>query len=170
MISKNIICSLFLTYLFGLFIFVNEPKILSIIGIIIYFFIDIIFPPKLKLDMFIHHVSGIFLGFCALFEKNLHWNIVKILFETEYSTIFLVLEKYGFKNSLIYILFFTTFTYFRIFKLGIIFIYLYFYNFNNNFPNIMVYAFYSLYFLNLYWYVKIIKYLFFSQITIKTQD
>lgn len=113
---------------------------------------------------------GIFLGVCTLYKKNLHWNIVKIFFETEYSTVFLVLEKAGFKNSFIYILFFVTFTYFRIYKLGIIFAYFYFYNQLLNFPNIMTYTFYSLYFLNIYWYIKIIKYLFFSQFTIKTQD
>jgi hypothetical protein len=145
MISKNTICMIFLIYLFSLFAFVNEPKLLSLIGINIYCMSDILLPPKLKNDMFLHHILCIILSSGGLLNNFISWKTIKIFLETEYSTPFLVLHKFGIKNNFLFFLFFLTFTYFRILKLGVILLYS-FYNQNiYNYPLYMIYSFYLLY-------------------------
>lgn len=153
-ISKNTICLFFLLYLFFLLHFFQYPKLFSLTGIIIYSFNDMIMPPRLRLDMFIHHCLVIMLSFYGLINTRFPWNFIKLFLETEYSTPFLVFKHYGVQHWINSVLFLLSFTYFRIYKLSLAIFYDAFEYKLNLFEYFLIL---SLYILNLYWYKKILS-------------
>jgi len=151
--SKNTICLFFLIYLFILLHFFEYPKFFALTGIIIYSLNDMIMPPRLRADMFIHHCLVIMLSCYGLINIRFPWGFIKLFLETEYSTPFLVFKHYGVRHWVNSVLFLISFSYFRIYKLSIA---LFFDAIEYKLNVFEYFLVISLYILNLYWYKKIL--------------
>lgn len=119
---------------------------------------DIYTPPKLRLDMLLHHILTIFLCVNSFIKKDISREILKIFINTEISTVFLLLHncKFNHFNWLIDGCFVSSFFYFRIYSLSNFI----FYQDMNQFPILLRLSAYGLYTLNCWWGLKIINKLF----------
>lgn len=90
--------------------------------------IYILYFTKIKYDYIIHHLSTILLlttvfsntKYLSYINFNKFQDFVNIFIMTEVSTIFLIIDILGLKNIINRLLFFLSFSYFRIYKLSIL--------------------------------------------------
>ena len=147
--KKDYLCSVFLVYLYSVLNLFAEPIRLSLFGIISYCILDLLIG-GLQMDMIIHHILTIRLSIYGL--KGMEsFALIRTLLETEYSTFFLLLRNIGFHHPLNTLLFFLSYTHFRMYRIGIMVLQL-------PYSNVLL-NLYFLYALYIYWYLLIIHFI-----------
>lgn len=147
--KRNVHSLVFLCALFSVLYTCEEKTTRWVSGLMTlsYFFQDFFLHPPLKPDMVLHHVLGSLL-ICSSIHTE--WDKVLVVYETEWSTIFLVFMSMNIWTSLSTFLFVISFFYFRIYRLGV----LLFYHMDRSLVTLLVM---SLFGLNMYWQYCIIR-------------
>jgi hypothetical protein len=117
--KRNLHSLVFLCALFYSLYMCEEKTSQWVCGLmtVLYFLQDFFIHPPLKRDMVCHHVLGTLLV-CS--SRHSNWDEIVVVYETEWSTIFLVLMSMNICTSVSTPLFVVSFFYFRIYRLTVL--------------------------------------------------
>jgi len=142
--SLVFVCSLFsVLYMFD----ENIARTLSGTMTLAYFLQDFFLLPALQPDMVLHHCLGTLLIF---FSPSTKWNKVVVVYETEWSTIFLSLMMMKIYPRIMTPAFVMSFLYFRLYRLGRLLLY-------DAEPTFVTFILQCLFGLNIYWQYYIVR-------------
>lgn len=147
--KRNVHSLVFLCALFYVLYMLEEKTTRWVSGLMTlsYFFQDFFLSPPLKPDMMLHHVLGTLL-ICS--STNTEWDKVVVVYETEWSTIFLVLMSMNICSSVSTFLFIISFFYFRIYRVGLLLL-------HHKDPSFLTLLVMCLFGLNMYWQYCIVR-------------
>jgi len=162
MVSKNTFCVFFLVSLWSfnnILFFEPYKRECCSISTVIYCLYDFIRPPKLKLEYKIHHFLCLILAYYGVVDKQIPYQFISILFQTEITNIFLVLLEYKIKHVIVKSCFVTSFIYYRIYKLFVL-LFITVPNYKGyKGPIFGYFTVLCLYILNIYWMFKIFRFI-----------
>jgi len=120
--KRNLHSLVFVCSLFSVLYVFKENLARTLCGTmtLAYFLQDFFLLPALKRDMVLHHCLGTLL---IIFSLSTEWNTVRVVYETEWSTIFLSLMTMKICPRVTTPAFVVSFFYFRLYKLGRLLLY-----------------------------------------------
>ena len=149
LITKNCLTSSFLVGMFSLY-FLEQYTLMKLLTVF-YFIIDL--PYTEKIEFIVHHYLASFLIIYTIFVTSPDYFIITFA-KMEISSIFLVLMNFGYRGIVNKLLFFITFSYFRIYGSIKMLCNDELYEFCNEWCLLHLYFFICL---NLWWYCKIVR-------------